>query len=66
MYVREDQEGLQLSHMFKKTFCRTVHTEFLGVWSVYALKLPRHLPHRIRQGHCGIRRTDPSVSAIHS
>ena len=34
MYAREDEEGLKLSHMFKKTFSRNVHVEFLGVWCV--------------------------------
>lgn len=32
MYKREDLEGLQLSEMFKRTFCRDVAVEFLGVW----------------------------------
>lgn len=39
MYAREDEEGLKLSHLFKKTFCRAVSVEFLGVWYVIA-----HIP----------------------
>ncbi|KAL4252473.1 hypothetical protein ABKN59_002784 [Abortiporus biennis] len=46
MYVREDEEGLTLSHMFKKTFCRDVSVEFLGVWDTVASVglLPKYLP----------------------
>lgn len=35
MYKREDLEGLQLSEMFKRSFCRDVTVEFLGVWYVF-------------------------------
>ncbi|CAL1694110.1 unnamed protein product [Somion occarium] len=46
MYAREDEEGLKLSHMFKKTFCRAVTIEFLGVWDTVASVgvIPRYLP----------------------
>jgi len=46
MYVREDAEGLQLSHMFKNTFCRPVQVEFLGVWDTVASVgfIPHYLP----------------------
>ncbi len=32
MYKRDDPEGLELSELFKRTFCRQVHVDFLGVW----------------------------------
>ncbi|KAH8099325.1 hypothetical protein BXZ70DRAFT_943272 [Cristinia sonorae] len=46
MYAREDEEGLKLSHMFKKTFSRTVQVEFLGVWDTVASVglIPHFLP----------------------
>lgn len=32
MYKREDKEGIELSEQFKRTFCRHVYIDFLGVW----------------------------------
>lgn len=32
MYKREDKEGLDMSHAFKKTYSRSVAVDFLGVW----------------------------------
>ncbi len=36
MYKREDKQGLDLSHDFKKTYCRSVSVDFLGVWYGYS------------------------------
>ncbi|PSR75657.1 hypothetical protein PHLCEN_2v8948 [Hermanssonia centrifuga] len=46
MYKREDKQGLDLSHDFKKTYCRTVSVDFLGVWDTVASVglFPRYLP----------------------
>ncbi|KAI0081423.1 hypothetical protein K474DRAFT_1656566 [Panus rudis PR-1116 ss-1] len=46
MYVREDTEGLQLGLMFKRTFCRSVQVDFLGVWDTVASVgiIPHYLP----------------------
>ncbi|KAI0684957.1 hypothetical protein BC835DRAFT_1386911 [Cytidiella melzeri] len=46
MYKREDAEGLELSELFKRTFCRQVHVDFLGVWDTVASvgAVPRYLP----------------------
>ncbi|TCD62857.1 hypothetical protein EIP91_006338 [Steccherinum ochraceum] len=46
MYARQDEDGLKLGHMFKKTFSRTVHVEFLGVWDTVASVgvIPQYLP----------------------
>ena len=35
MYKREDKEGLDMSHAFKKTYSRSVNIDFLGVWYVH-------------------------------
>lgn len=40
MYKREDLEGLELCETFKRTFCRDVDVDFLGVWYVLVL-IPR-------------------------
>ncbi|KAJ3554112.1 hypothetical protein NM688_g3270 [Phlebia brevispora] len=32
MYKREDKQGLDMSHAFKKTYSRAVTVDFLGVW----------------------------------
>lgn len=34
MYERTDEEGLRQARQFKKTFCRDIVIDFLGVWSV--------------------------------
>ena len=34
MYQREDADSIELCEMFKRTFCRDVQIDFLGVWSV--------------------------------
>ncbi|THG96581.1 hypothetical protein EW026_g5276 [Hermanssonia centrifuga] len=46
MYKREDKQGLDLSHDFKKTYCRSVSVDFLGVWDTVASVglFPRYLP----------------------
>ncbi|CAL1705633.1 unnamed protein product, partial [Somion occarium] len=46
MYKREDLEGLELSETFKRTFCRDVAVDFLGVWDTVASvgAIPRYLP----------------------
>lgn len=46
MYKRDDPEGLELSELFKRTFCRQVHVDFLGVWDTVASvgAIPRYLP----------------------
>jgi len=46
MYIREDVEGLALSHMFKRTFCRSIRVEFVGVWDTVASVgiVTRYLP----------------------
>jgi len=46
MYIREDEEGIKLSGRFKRTFCRDVTVEFLGVWDTVASVgiIPQHLP----------------------
>ncbi|THH27339.1 hypothetical protein EUX98_g6851 [Antrodiella citrinella] len=46
MYVREDEEGIKLSGRFKRTFCRDVYIDFLGVWDTVASVglIPHHLP----------------------
>lgn len=46
-YKRSDLNGFECSDGFKKTFCRTVEIEFLGVWdtvSSVGVLWPRHLP----------------------
>ncbi|KAF9029438.1 hypothetical protein BDZ89DRAFT_1065404 [Hymenopellis radicata] len=32
LYTREDENGVRLSAGFKRTFCRNVQIEFMGVW----------------------------------
>ncbi|KAH8103592.1 hypothetical protein BXZ70DRAFT_889242 [Cristinia sonorae] len=46
MYKRDDPEALQLSGMFKRTFCRDVSIDFLGVWDTVASVgiVPQYLP----------------------
>ncbi|TCD61534.1 hypothetical protein EIP91_008278 [Steccherinum ochraceum] len=46
MFKREDTEGLQLSEMFRRTFCRDVDVEFVGVWDTVASVgiIPHYLP----------------------
>ncbi|QRW15054.1 choline transport protein [Ceratobasidium sp. AG-Ba] len=47
MFKRNDPAGFKASEGFKKTFCRTVQIEFMGVWdtvSSVGVLWPRHLP----------------------
>ena len=71
MYVREDEEGLKLSHMFKKTFSRSVQVEFLGVWYVSDINCLARQSHPNQEtihlkGHCGICWHHSALPAFHS
>ena len=35
LYKRQDEEGIALCAGYKRTFCRSVIIEFVGVWYVY-------------------------------
>ena len=32
LYKRTDKQGVKLASGFKKTFCRSIDIEFIGVW----------------------------------
>ena len=58
MYARDDEEGLKLSVMFKRTFSIDVKIKFLGVWyAIYMLCHPATLS-------SGLRDTVASVGLV--